>query len=341
VVVLEREPFLAAHQSGRNSGVIHSGAYYVPGSLRARSCVSGARLLEEYCEQRRIPLRRCGKVIVAGSAAEVPGLEEIHRRGVANGVAELTRLGPEQLAEIEPHVRGVAALHLPRVAAVDYAAVTRELAADVAERGGTVRLGVEATGIAVQGDATLVGTADRTLRAGAVVVCAGLWSDRLATAAGAPRQPRIVPFRGDFWVLRADRDALVRGMVYPVPDPALPFLGVHATRRADGEVWLGPTAVLALQRDGYRRGAVRWADVAEMATDTDVARLLLRHWRTADDVLPGPCGIRAQALGPSGRLLDDFVTWQRGPVLCVRNAPSPAATASLAIARLVVDRLGG
>lgn len=339
--------------------------YYAPGSLRARTCVLGARLLDEYCAERRIPLRRWGKVIVAAAARELPRLEEIHRRGLTNGVAEVHRIGPGALAELEPEVRGVAALHLPRVAAVDYAAVTRELAADVAERGGSVRLGVAVSGLAAQGDTALVGTAEGTLRAGAVVVCAGLWSDRLGVAAGGPRRPTMAPFRGDYWRLRPERAGMVQSMVYPVPDPALPFLGVHATRRHDGEVWLGPTAVLALSRDGYRRGAIRWRDVAEMAGDPDLLRLLRRHWRAGlgelardrsttllvrsvrrllpglrgADVVRGPCGIRAQAVGAQGRLLDDFVTWRRGPILCVRNAPSPGATASLAIARLIGDEL--
>ena len=365
LIVLEREPRLAAHQSGRNSGVIHSGVYYTPGTLRARTCVLGGRLLEEFCAERGVPLLRCGKVIVATSVAELPRLEEIHRRGLANRVAELHRVDAGGLAEIEPHVHGVAALHLPRVAAVDFAAVTRELAADVTERGGQVRLGHAAIGLAEARGGALVGTAGGSLAAAAVVVCAGLWADRLAVAAGAPPRPRIVPFRGGYRRLAPERAELVRGMVYPVPDPALPFLGVHATRRVDGAVWLGPTAVLALRRDGYRRGAVGWGDAAEMARDPDLLALLGHHWRaglgelardrsaallarslrrllpelSTADLRPGPCGIRAQALGRGGRLLDDFVTWRRGPILCVRNAPSPAATAALAIARLVADQL--
>jgi L-2-hydroxyglutarate oxidase LhgO len=365
VLVLEREPALAAHQSGRNSGVVHSGVYYAPGSLRAQTCVTGARLLERFCAERGVPLVRRGKVIVATREDELPRLDELLRRGRANGVAPLHMVDSAELAEVEPGVRGLRALHLPEVASVDFAWVSRQLAADIAERGGEVRCSSAVERIDVAGSSAVAVTAEARFPARVAILCAGLWSDRLARACGAPVFPRIVPFRGDFWLLRPGRDAMVRGHVYPVPDPALPFLGVHATRRADGSVWLGPSSVLALTRDGYHRGARDLRVVSDIALSAATLRLLARHWRhgvtellrdhsrrllvralqrflpelTGDDLLPGPRGIRAQAISADGRLLDDFVTWRRGPVYAVRNAPSPAATAALAIAQLVAGDL--
>jgi L-2-hydroxyglutarate oxidase LhgO len=361
--VLEQEQTVAAHQSGHNSGVVHSGVYYRPGSLRARCCVEGARALRGLCAEHGVPLVERTKLIVATRAVEVGRLEEIHRRGVANGVAGLHLAGPGEIREHEPAAAGLRALVVPRVGVVDFAAVTRALAAAVSAGGGEVRTGVRVLGVEPRGDGVRVSTDAGEVPAAAAVLCGGLWSDRLARSSGLDTGVRIVPFRGDYWLLRPGREELVRGLVYPVPDPALPFLGVHATRRADGAVWVGPSAVLALARRGYRRGAVDAADLRALAADPAVWRLCARHWRagasglildrsrlllaralrrllpgvTADDLRPGPSGVRAQAVDGRGRLVDDFVLVRRGPVVAVANAPSPAATASLAVARLVAD----
>ncbi len=357
---------MAAHQSGHNSGVVHSGVYYAPGSLRARCCVEGARALRGLCSELGVPLVERTKLIVATRPAELPRLEEIHRRGAANGVAGLRLAGPGEIAEIEPHATGLRALVVPRVGVVDFAAVTRALAAAVTAAGGEVRTGVRALAVEPRAGGVRVRTTAGDLQAAATVLCAGLWSDRLARASGVDGGVRVVPFRGDYWLLRAGRDRLVRGLVYPVPDPALPFLGVHATRRADGAVWLGPSAVLALSRRGDRRGAIDGGDLRALATDPAVWRLCARHWRagasgllldrsrsllaralrrllpevTAADLAPGPFGVRAQAVDGRGRLADDFILVRRGPVVAVANAPSPGATSSLAIARLVADAVG-
>jgi len=365
VTVLEQEPAVAAHQSGHNSGVVHSGVYYAPGSLRARCCIEGALALRELCSEHGLPLPERTKLIVATRPSELARLEEIRRRGTANGVEGLQLIGPGEIAALEPHAAGLRALVVPRVGVVDFAAVTRALAAGVTAAGGEVRTGVRALGVEAHPGGVRVSTSGGEVRAGAAVLCAGLWSDRLARACGVDTGVRVVPFRGAYWRLRPGREQLVRGLIYPVPDPALPFLGVHATRRADGAVWLGPSAVLALSRRGYRRGAVDGADLRALATDAAVWRLCARHWRAgasgllldrshrllaralrrllpavaAGDLVPGPSGVRAQAVDGRGRLVDDFVLVRRGPVVVVANAPSPAATASLAVARLIADEV--
>jgi (S)-2-hydroxyglutarate dehydrogenase len=366
VTVLEQEPAVAAHQSGHNSGVVHSGVHYTPGSLRARCCVEGARALRELCSEHSVPLVERTKLIVATRPSELGRLAEIHRRGVANGVAGLRLLSGGEIGEAEPHVAGLRALLVPRVGVVDFAAVTRALAGAVTAAGGEVRTRARALGIEPRPGGARVRTGSGDLEAATVVVCAGLWSDRLVRAAGIDTGVRIVPVRGDYWVLRAGRDGMVRGLVYPVPDPALPFLGVHATRRIDGAVWLGPSAVLALSRRGYRRGAVDAGDLRDLLRDPAVWRLCGRHWRAGvsglllarsralvarelrrllpevgtADLLPGPSGVRAQAVDAHGRLMDDFVLQRQGAVVAVVNAPSPAATAALAVARRVADEVG-
>jgi len=382
VVVLERESEIAAHQSSHNSGVIHAGIYYEPGSLKARLCVEGARELYAYCESRGAEVTRTGKVIVARSAEELPGLDELERRGRANGVPGLRRIGPQELRELEPHVRGMAALHSPATGIVDFAAVARALADDVRAGGGEVVTAAEVEGVeprapaasapgghgagpsvASQAAMRLAGGAE--IRARRAVFCAGAWSDRLAEAAGASPDPRIVPFRGAYRRLRSDRRELVRGLVYPVPDPALPFLGVHLTRHPDGEVLVGPTALLAGARDAYRLSRVRPRDLAATIAWPGTWRMARRWWRTglreirhaasrsalareaarfvpelrSEDLEPAFAGVRAQALARDGRLIDDFVFSETDGALHVRNAPSPAATACLAIAREVLDRL--
>jgi (S)-2-hydroxyglutarate dehydrogenase len=305
------------------------------------------------------------KLIVATRREELPRLDEIHRRGVANGVAGLRLVEGDGIAEHEPHAAGLRALVVPRVGVVDFAAVTEALARAVTAAGGEVRTGMRVLGVEPVAGGVRVRTAAGEVDARAAVICAGLWSDRVARSAGVETGVRVVPFRGDFWVLREGREGMVRGLIYPVPDPALPFLGVHATRRADGAVWVGPNAVLALARRGYRRGAIDTADLRALATDPAVWRLCARHWRagasnllqdrsprllaralrrllpgvTSADLRPGPSGVRAQAVDGRGRLVDDFVLARRGSVVVVANAPSPAATASLAVARLVADEV--
>lgn len=361
LVVLDKEPEVARHQTGRSSGVVHSGLYYAPGSLKARLCVQGAAALAAYCEEHAIPLTRCGKVVVATSAEELPRLAELERRGTANGVP-LEVIGPERLLELEPHAAGLRALHVPGTAVVDFGLVARSLAADVEEAGGELLLGYGVTGIVEHaGRGVRLTTTAGEVSARNVVFCAGVHADRLARLGGGSAEPRIVPFRGDYYVLRPERRHLVNGLVYPVPDPGFPFLGIHTTLRPDGSVWLGPNAVLALDREGYGRFQLRPADAVETLRTPGFRRLARRHWRTglgemvrgasrrlfvasarkllpeldADDVVPGPSGIRAQAVAPDGGLVDDFVLERRPGVVHVRNAPSPGATSSLMIAETI------
>jgi L-2-hydroxyglutarate oxidase len=363
LLVLEKEPRIAQHQTGHNSGVIHSGIYYAPGSLKARLCTEGQRLLYEYCDERGIPYERCGKVIVATSAAELPALDELHRRGTENGV-RLDRVDADGLAELEPHVAGLAALHAPLTGIVDFRRVAAALADDVRGLGGDIRTGHTVTDIRSGTDGTVVETGSGAFGALFLITCAGLHSDRLATMTGAPSSPKIVPFRGSYYLLRPSARRLVRGLVYPVPDPAFPFLGVHFTKQISGEVLLGPNAVLAFAREGYRGLDVKPRELMETLAYPGFRALARRYWRAgaaevrgelskrkfvaelrklipdlrADDVLPGRSGVRAQALSEDGKLLDDFWFDETDSVTHVRNAPSPGATSSLAIARTIVDR---
>ncbi len=366
LVVLDKEPVVAAHQTSRSSGVIHRGVYYAPGSLKARMCVDGAGLLLAYCDERGIPVLRCGKVVVATDAAETERLEELHRRSLANGVPRVELIGRERLHEIEPHVAGVRALHSPETAVVDFALVAAAFAEDVRVAGGEVLLGREVFGWSRRAGTIAIDTSGGAVEAARVVVCGGVFADRLARLSGAPAEPRIVPFRGDYLALRPERRHLARGLVYPVPDPAFPFLGIHTTVRPDGDVWLGPNAVLALAREGYRRRDVSVRDVRETLRSPGFRTLARRHWRVGagefvrdlstrlfvssarkllpelavEDVAPGPSGIRAQALAPDGTLVDDFVFHEADGVVHVRNAPSPGATSALAIAGVIADRVG-
>jgi (S)-2-hydroxyglutarate dehydrogenase len=364
LAVLEREPEVGMHQTGRNSGVIHAGIYYRPGSLRARLCTAGARELYDFCAVRGIAADRCGKTIVATRPEEVAGLDELERRGRANGVPGLRRVGGTELAEIEPHVRGVAALHSPATGVVDFSRVASALAREVEEGGGTVVTDCAVHTVEPTARGLSIGhRRGRTLTRRAVF-CAGPWSDRLATGAGGPADPRVVPFRGAYMRLREERRHLVRALVYPVPDPGLPFLGVHLTRHPDGEVLVGPTARLAGTRD-VRRSRPRVRDCWETLAWPGTWRLMARHWRSGvdevrhavstralaaeaaryvpgigpSDIVPAFSGIRAQALGRDGRLVDDFVVSRSERALHVRNAPSPAATSALALGRLIVERI--
>jgi L-2-hydroxyglutarate oxidase len=363
VAVLEKERELALHQTGRNSGVVHAGLYYPPGSLKARLCRRGVSMLHEFCRTEGLPYREIGKVLVALDEVELGRLDGILERATANGVPGVRIIGPDELRELEPNVRGTAALHSPTTAIVDYRQVTLRLAADVERRGGHVRTAAEVTALRAHGGEVVV-TADGHGQAyDQVVICAGLQADRVAALAGDTSAPQIVPFRGEYHRLRPERQNLVRGLVYPVPDPRYPFLGVHLTPRVDGEVLVGPNAVLALAREGYTWRDVSPRDLSAVARYSGFRRFAAQHWRTGlcemrgslskrvfaeaarryvpeltvDDLLAGPAGVRAQALDPDGTLVEDFRVTRRGNVAVVRNAPSPAATSSLAIAEHVVD----
>jgi 2-hydroxyglutarate dehydrogenase len=352
VVVLEREAAVAQHQTGHNSGVVHAGIYYAPGSLKARLCVEGARELYAYCEERGIPFERRGKLIVARDNGELTRLDELERRGRENRVPRLRRLDADGLREIEPHARGVAALHSPETGVVDFAEVARALAADLRAAGGRVETGCEVARIEPRDRRLRLVHSRGETRARFAVFCAGLWADRLAVNAGADADPRIVPFRGAYLRLRPDRTDLVRGLIYPVPDPRLPFLGVHLSRHIDGNVSLGPSALLAPTRlahslswPGTWRMARRWWRTG--ARELTKAAASRRFAREAADYVPELepgdfsrwySGTRAQALARDGGLVDDFVLSETERALHVRNAPSPAATSSLALARLIADR---
>jgi 2-hydroxyglutarate dehydrogenase len=345
VAIVDAAGEVGTGQTGHNSGVIHAGIYYKPGSLKARMCVEGAARLYDYCDARGIAVDRCGKVIVALHEGELGRLDELERRGLANGVPGLRRLRADEITELEPHCAGIAGLHSPNTGIVDFAAVARALADDVRAAGAALSLGIEVTG--VQRDNGSVRLEGTEISARHAVFCAGGQASRLAVAAGAPADPRIVPFRGQYLRLRPHARALVRGLIYPVPDPDLPFLGVHLTRHISGEVLLGPSAMLV--------GGLRWPGTW---------RVVRRFWRTgvdelrmaasrrafvaacaryvpelrAGDVEGGPAGVRAQAVGRDGALVDDFVVSEAAGTMHVRNAPSPAATSSLALGELIADR---
>jgi (S)-2-hydroxyglutarate dehydrogenase len=367
VAIVEKEPELASHQSGHNSGVVHAGLYYAPGSLKARLCLEGKAALEAFCEAREIPLQQVGKLVVALSEDELPRLEAIYERATANGVPGLQMIGPERIAEIEPHAAGIRALWSPTTAIVDFQRVALAYADDVRKRGGVIETGTAVTGLEEVPEGVVVTAAKGEFVAGRVVTCAGMWSDRVAALTGdaGSDAPRIVPFRGDYYTLTPDASNLVRGLIYPVPDPRFPFLGVHFTRRIDGQVWAGPNAVLAFARAGYRRRDISIPDLLGTLTYPGFLRVAGRYLRTGlaemwrdfwkpaflaelrryvpelrgDQITFGPSGVRAQALARDGTLLDDFDFGGSGRILHVRNAPSPAATSSLAIGSLIADRV--
>jgi L-2-hydroxyglutarate oxidase LhgO len=364
VTVLEKEPRVAVHQTGHNSGVVHAGIYYPPGSLKAQLCRSGIGMLSAYCKERSLPYEEAGKLIVARDPAEVGRLRELERRAMANGVPAIRWLDAEQLREVEPRVRGLAALHSPTTAITDFPAVAVALADDIRRAGGELRLGAQVTDVRVLGSRAHVLAAGQGFVFDVLVICAGLQTDRLARKAGDSRGPAIVPFRGEYFRLVPGREDLVRGLIYPVPDPSYPFLGVHFTRRVTGGVEVGPNAVLAFAREGYRRTDIRFRDIVETLSWPGFRSLARRHWRTgahellgslskrafaakarafvpelsASDLVPAPAGVRAQALDEDGSLVDDFRIHRIGPITAVRNAPSPGATSSLAIAERIASR---
>ncbi|XP_028251565.1 L-2-hydroxyglutarate dehydrogenase, mitochondrial [Parambassis ranga] len=381
-ILLEKEKELSLHQSGHNSGVIHSGIYYTPGSLKARLCVRGATLAYEYCEKKRLPYKRCGKLIVAVEQEEIPRLKALYERGLKNNVRDLSVVDAKGIREREPYCRGIMALDSPYTGIVDWRMVALRYGADFEEAGGAVVTDYEVTDISMVKESPAGSTEgmkypmalrDRKgneVRCRYVLTCGGLYSDRLSQISGCSREPRIVPFRGDYLILKPEKNYLVKGNIYPVPDPRFPFLGVHFTPRMDGSIWLGPNAVLAFKREGYKVYDFNARDLADALSFSGLQKLIMRNitygigemYRgvfigaqvknlqkyipelSLSDVLRGPSGVRAQALDRDGNLVDDFV-FDGGVgdvgsrVLHVRNAPSPAATSSLAIAEMIADEV--
>ncbi len=364
VLIVEKEAEIAQHQTGHNSGVLHSGIYYRPGSLRAVNCREGKKVMEAFCEREGIPFQRCGKVIVAVEERELPALEEIYRRGQANGVrCEL--IGPERLKEIEPHAAGIKAIHVPEAGIVDFVEVAKRLASLVQERGGRILTNARVTAVQTRSSSVVLETTAGAVEAQYVVNCSGLHSDRVTRLAGLKPETKIVPFRGEYYELKPEAHHLVRALIYPVPDPKFPFLGVHFTRMIHGGVECGPNAVLAFAREGYRKRDVNLRDLFEALTYPGFLRLAGRYWKTglgemwrsfskrafvralqrllpdiqAEHLLPAPAGVRAQALAPDGKLVDDFLIREAERIVNVLNAPSPAATASLNIGSYIVERL--
>jgi L-2-hydroxyglutarate oxidase LhgO len=363
LLLLEKEEQVGQHQSGHNSGVIHSGIYYKPGSLKARLCAGGALAMQEFCREHDVPYEVCGKVIVATNRAEFPRLEELRRRAEANGLSGVRAIGPEELREIEPHACGLRALLVPSTGITDYAAVCHKYATLVTLHGGTILTSTAVTALKRQPDEIVIETNRGAFASSFLINCAGLFSDRISRMAGDDPQVMIVPFRGEYYDLIPERANLVRNLIYPVPDPSFPFLGVHFTRRITGTVDAGPNAVLAFQREGYRRSDFNLTDMAPTLAFPGFWRMAAKNLRsglsefyrsfskaafvhalrrlvpelTSEDLVPGGTGVRAQALARNGNLLDDFHFVPSGRMLHVLNVPSPAATASLLIARMIVD----
>ena len=364
IAVVEKEDDWARHQTGRNSGVIHSGIYYKPGSLKAKLCREGNRRLMEFCDDHGIRYEACGKVIVATSESELPRLESLYERGIANGLA-VKRLSVPEVKEIEPHISCLAGIHVPSTGIVDFAAVCRKLAHLIAAEGGELRLRTKVVGFRANGNNAVLETTKGTLSARRVINCAGLHSDRVARLGGAEPGARIVPFRGEYYELKPARRILVRNLIYPVPDPQFPFLGVHFTRMIDGSVHAGPNAVLSLKREGYCRASFELRDFLDTMTYAGFWRLAAKHAKSGleeihrslskkafvhslqklipeiieEDLIPGAAGVRAQALRPDGGLVDDFLIVNGPSAIHVCNAPSPAATASLEIGRVIAEQI--
>ena len=362
LLLLEKENQLAKHQTGHNSGVIHSGIYYKPGSMKAQTCVAGRKALLEFCDRHAIPYDLCGKVVVATDERELPRLEELLRRGTANGVEGLEMIGPERLREIEPHANGIRALYAPTTGIIDFTKVAEAYAARIRTLGGEILTAQEMKQMVPGGGGLIVHTPSREIRSRYLINCAGLHSDQVARMMGR-EELRIVPFRGEYYMIVPERQFLVKGLIYPVPDPRFPFLGVHFTRTIHGDVEAGPNAVLAFAREGYQKKNVDLRDLWETLSYRGFWALAKNHWRMgleewrrslskrafvkalqrlvpdvrAEDLNAGGAGVRAQAVSPAGNLLDDFVITQTGNAIHVLNAPSPGATASLAIGKRIVE----
>jgi len=370
VTVFEKEHRVARHQTGHNSGVVHAGLYYRPGSLKARLCALGRVAIREFCEEKNLPYREVGKLVVAVTESELPALADIEERATANRVPGLRRIdSATELSEIEPHAAGVAAIHSPHTGVVDYSAITEAMAQDVRAHGGEILLNSEVIAMSVVNGVVRVRTPVSEHEFDRAIACAGLQSDVIARLVGAPVSPKILPFRGEYWSLASRRNDLVRGMIYPVPDPRFPFLGVHFTRGVYDDIHVGPNAVPALAREGYRWADVSLRDTWESLRWSGAGALAKEHWRMGVDEVSGSllkplyyrkarrfipelrmsdltakvaAGVRAQAWGEDGSLLDDFAVDQVGPVTLLRNAPSPAATSSMSIADYIIENcLGG
>jgi L-2-hydroxyglutarate oxidase LhgO len=366
LIVLEKEDVLASHQTGRNSGVIHSGIYYKPGSLKAKLCAEGRVALWKYCDTKQIPYKNSGKLIVATEERELGNLEELYQRGIANGIPGLQIVDADGIREREPYCRGIKAIFSPVTGIVDYGVVARSYGDDIKVAGGDVEMGREVTGMDRKGGVSILHTRKGDVEAKYVIACGGLMADRLAKMSGAPSDPKIVPFRGDYLILKPEKRYLVKGNIYPVPDPSFPFLGVHFTPRMNGDIWLGPNAVLAFAREGYNFTTINVGDLFETLTYSGFIKMAGKHFGTGmgemyrdvlhrayvkalqryipelqvEDTLAGPSGVRAQAMMSDGSMVDDFVFDGDDGVVNVRNAPSPAATSSLAIGRHVCDEAG-
>lgn len=384
LAVVEKENELSVHQSGKNSGVIHCGIYYTPGSLKAKLCVEGLDLSYKYCDEKNIPYKKCGKIIVAVEKKELPQLEKLYQRGLENGVKDLKILDSKQIKEVEPYCEGVSAILSPNTGIVDWAEVARSYGEDFKKAGGKIYTGYEVTDFTCSPESscsqekeaghthpvTVCGKNVSPLGCRYVVTCGGLYSDRLAEKSGCESDPRIVPFRGEYLKLKDEKSHLVKGNIYPVPDPNFPFLGVHFTPRVDGSVWLGPNAVLAFAREGYKLTDVNVKDLVDALSYRGLRKLMFKYFMFGvgeyyrgiiisaqvkqlqryvpslklEDVERGPAGVRAQAMDREGNLVDDFV-FDGGAgdigsrVLHVRNAPSPGATSSLAIAKMVAEKV--
>jgi (S)-2-hydroxyglutarate dehydrogenase len=361
VLILEKEADISTHQTGHNSGVIHSGIYYKPGSMKAKACVAGHRQMIDYCQERGITYRLCGKVIIALDEGELPALNELYQRGTANGVGGLEWLDPARLREIEPHVAGVKAIYSPNTGVVDYKQVSRAYADDIGAAGGQIVTDCRVLSVETRGNETVLLTTQGEVKARFIITCAGLYSDRIS---GEWDKMRIVPFRGSYYDLRPEKADLVKALIYPVPDPRFPFLGVHFTRMIDDRVLVGPNAVLAFAREGYQRWKINPRELADTLTYPGFWKMARRYWKmgavemyqdfvksayvklaqryvpevTGDDFVPGHSGVRAQALDRDGNLVDDFRIKAAANVIHVQNAPSPAATSSLTIASYIVDQ---
>lgn len=364
LIVIEAEGELAAHQTGNNSGVIHSGLYYKPGSLKARNCAAGRELMYRFCAEHGLAHERCGKLVVACDPSELPALDELERRGTANGLTGMRRITPEEAREREPHVTCIAALHVPETGIADYRQVSAKYADLIRAAGGMVETSRRAVGFRRMADGMTLETSTGPLRCTNLINCGGLWSDRVARMCGVDPRLQIIPFRGEYHELKKDREHLVKDLIYPVPDPRFPFLGVHFTRMVKGGIECGPNAVLALARAGYSWGRVAPRDLLQLGTYSGFWRMASRYWRMgfgemyrslskrafvtglqrlipevrAEDIVPAGAGVRAQAVEPSGALVDDFRIEEADHMVHVLNAPSPAATASLSIGRSIAER---
>ena len=365
VLVVEKEDHVAAHQTGHNSGVIHSGLYYKTGSLKARNCVAGAASMKRFCQEQGVPFKECGKLVVATSDEEVPRLEQLHQRGIANGVPGLRMLSREQFREIEPHCEGVSALHVPSTGVVDYTAVAAKYVELIEQAGGEIILRAPVTGLRDDGSVNAVETAAGVFRAAYVINCAGLYSDTIARLAGLQTELEIIPLRGEYYEVKPERRYMVKAPIYPVPDPRFPFLGVHFTRRISGSVEAGPNALLAFRREGYTGAPVDLTEATEMLRFPGFWKMAGKYWRKGleeqyrswvkaafvkslqkmvpemqeDDLIQGGSGVRAQAVDRNGNLVDDFYFVHSHRMIHVCNVPSPAATASLEIGNAIVDML--